>query len=64
MENKSIYKEKFHYVSFKSKDGFKKKELFIGKTPELSLANARAFNRGCKSFRVALTAYNTLGEKV
>lgn len=64
MKSKTIYTEKFFYVSYLSKDNKKFKELFLGKTPELALMAAKENRIGYKNFKVGSTAYNTLGEKL
>ena len=58
------YKKKFFLVTFKSKDGIKKSELYMGNTPEEAAEQAKKSNFGCKDFKAGKTAFNTLGEKI
>lgn len=58
-----IYTKKFHKVAYRSADGKKFNELFIGETPAESLENAKKSKIGYSGFKVGKTAYNTLGEK-
>lgn len=60
----AIYKEKFHYVTFKSKDGIGYKQLTIGNSPLESLNNAKYNNLFCVKFKVGAYPYNSLGERL
>ena len=59
-----MYTKKFFYVSFKSRDGKKQKQLYMGNTPEEALKAAKDANICYKAFCVGKTAYNGLGEKI
>lgn len=58
------YQNKFFKVTFKSKDGVKNTQLYMGNTPLEAIERAKKSNAGCKDFKAGRTAFNTLGEKI